>query len=198
MDNQELVAAIKEGFQEGKRREEIHAELLQKGWKEKDIDLAIYHIQREALKVVPGFSHFFAWYDDPKTKEKLTTPKATVLIMAACFGILIVLALIFNYFFDPFNSRATQRDKQREADLVIMREGINQYYTQHHLYPSSLADLQPGLIAHMPTDPSSGKAYAYTPEDNGNNYQLCIEFEVETPQCIYATPIKMDTFIPKN
>lgn len=190
MDKQLLIEEVKKGFQSGKRREEIRKEQLQKGWNEQDIDFAIHHIQREALKVIPGVSQFFAWYEDPKTHEKLTTPKMTAILLAGCFGILILITVIFNFFFAPFSIQAAKRDQQREIDLPIMREAINNYYKKHSSYPSSLENLQPEELPAIPKDPASGKVYQYTQEDGGANFQLCIEFEAKSPQCIYASPIK--------
>lgn len=190
MEKSELIQAIKQGFQEGKRKDEIHAALVQQGYADREIDEAIFTIQKEALKQVPGFSHFFNWFDDPKVHAKLANPRTSVFILLGIVGILAVSTVLFNYFFDPFNSRATLRDQQRAADLEHIREALTNYYTRYRIYPDALDKLRPDVIANLPTDPSTKENYAYKTEDNGFNFQLCVEFEVEHPVCIYATPIQ--------
>jgi hypothetical protein len=192
MDNQELIAAIKERFQRGQRRAEIRDALMQEGWQEQDIDDAIGIIQKDALKQLPGFSHFFSWFDNPQTKSKMSSPKMTAIILVGCSIFLIALVVILYFVFDPFNTKANQRDKQREADLGILRTAMGKYFQEHSTYPADLPSLSPDVLNAVPRDPSTGANYKYTVLDNGKNFELCISFETNSVPCVYATPLQTD------
>lgn len=190
MDKQELIQAIKDGFARGKRKNELHEELTKVGWTDREIDEAIFSIQKEALKQLPGFSHFFNWFDDPVVHAKLMNPRVQLTIFLSLLGGLIISVFIFNYFFDPFSVNAGKRDIERSSALEELRSKLQDYYIANDAYPSSLTDLTPQYLKKVPTDPKTQEAYKYTLEDGGLNYQLCIDFEVERSQCIYAQPME--------
>ena len=76
MENAELVALIKEKFSKGERREDISAELQNDGWDVGDIDLAITHIQHEALKQIPVVSWIIKKFEILEAKTANASPKA--------------------------------------------------------------------------------------------------------------------------
>ena len=91
MVNEELVANIRSRFQQGERRTEIRQALMEEGWEEIDIDNAISHIQNEALKQLPGLSHFFQFLDHLDNKTAHSSPKVIAVVLACCFGVLLII-----------------------------------------------------------------------------------------------------------
>lgn len=192
MGNEALTAAITERFQRGQRRAEIRDALIKEGWQEQDIDDAIALIQKEAIKQIPGFSHFFNWFDNPQTKSTLSSPKMTAFILAGCSIFLVGLLVVLYFTFDPFNTHAGQRDKQREADLGTLRTAMAKYFGEHATYPSDLSSLSPDVLEAVPRDPGTGADYKYTVLENGKNFELCINFETDSVPCIYAKPLQSE------
>jgi hypothetical protein len=190
MENGDLAATIKEKVQQGESIPDIRNDLFAQGWKEQDIDAGIAAIQKEALKQLPVFSHFFRVLENPQIHTKLSTTKMTALILSGCVVAVFIVLGMFYFFLDPFNMQAGQRDKHREADLEVLKSALAHYYTLHNNYPSSLKGLTPDVLQAIPKDPESGGDYSYSDLDNGSNFQLCITFEVQTVPCIYGTPLQ--------
>ncbi|MGI8420109.1 MAG: hypothetical protein ACR2LN_05710 [Candidatus Levyibacteriota bacterium] len=188
MQNNDLISTIKEQFRQGQSGATIRKNLILQGHTDREIDKAIGTIQHEAIKQLPVFSHFFRWFENPQIHAKLNTPRMTALILAGCTVVVLVLLGAFLLLFDPFNLQAAQRDKQRGADLELLKDGLTHYYTLHNRYPSALTNLTPDILQNLPKDPSNEKEYEYASMDNGDNFQLCITFEAKSVPCIYRTP----------
>ncbi len=75
-------------------------------------------------------------------------------------GILVwIVCILIN------GTRITSRDERRVADIKQIQNALELYYADNRTYPSMLVDPYPALVPKylsvMPTDPSTGAAYAY-------------------------------------
>lgn len=96
--------------------------------------------------------------------------------LIAIFTILPVLA------YSNFTKQA--RDTQRKNDVNEIQAALEQYKTNHGVYPESLEDLvEEGYIAEIPVDPKDGQllggdmgqvayGYSYESSDDGKTYSL--------------------------
>ena len=189
MVTDELVAIIQEKFKKGQRRNEIKEDLMYEGYPEEDIDDTISHIQHTALKQLPLISSIYQLIDDFESKPNLTTPKMTAVLMIACVAVLLLLAGGLYVLFDPLGTRSAARDAQRAEDSVTLQKAIDAYYKKNYQYPNSLNNLVPEFLPTVPHDPQSGTSYSYKAIDGSTNYQLCIAYEVQIPQCVNAKPV---------
>jgi hypothetical protein len=186
MATEELIAIVKEKFQQGKRRSEIKEELWNDGYSEEDIDQAITKIQHDAIKQLPGISWFYRIIDDFESKGTLTTPRMTVILMICCIVALLLLAGGLYIVFDPLGTQATARDSARQDDMIKLQNALSAYYQVNHRYPATLGKLVPEFISTVPKDPTSGTTYSYHTTNNAGNYQICVTFELKIPQCANA------------
>lgn len=188
MDNSELVEIIRLRYQEGQRRSEIRAALLEEGYEETEIDGAIAHIQYEAIKQLPVLSRVYQVFEKLDNKTAHSSPKLVAIVLLSCFGVLLLLFGGFYYILDPLGIRTIERDKIREADVIRVRTAIDKYYTDKNLYPASLQGLLPNYLQAIPLDPKTGEMYEYTTYDVNKIYKLCISFEVQPVECISSSP----------
>ncbi len=85
-----------------------------------------------------------------------------LLIVIVIMGILVVIVV-------GLVGRSAQmkaRDAQRKADIREIQTALEQYFTDNSQYPAALSDLTggtPPYLTAVPTDPSSGAGYTYTP-----------------------------------
>lgn len=182
MENAELVALIKEKFSKGERREDISAELQNDGWDVGDIDLAITHIQHEALKQIPVVSWIIKKFEILEAKTANASPKLTIAVILGSIGVVIALAFILFTVFDPVGVKATERDGKRETDFIKLRLAIERYYGEKMQYPESLDVLGPSYIPSLPLDPKTGSPYQYRRTESGD-YELCVSFETKNITC---------------
>ncbi len=187
MVNEELVANIRNRFQQGERRNEIRMSLMEEGWEEADVDNAISFIQNEALKQLPGISHIYKFIDHLDSKTSHSSPKVIAAVLAGCFGVLLIIFGGLYYFLDPLGFGGVERDKQREADIVKIRSAIDKYQVDKSVYPSTLQELLPKYLQAIPQDPETGGQYSYQTMDNNYNYELCVNFESKAPQCVSSS-----------
>ncbi|MBA3724592.1 MAG: hypothetical protein H0W89_06960 [Candidatus Levybacteria bacterium] len=188
MVNNELVEIIKLRYQEGQRRSEIRAALLEEGYEETEIDGAIAHIQYEAIKQLPVVSRVYQVFENLDSKTAHSSPKLVATVLLSCFGVLLLLFGGFYYVLDPLGVRTLERDKIREADVIRVRTAIDTYYADKKLYPVSLQGLLPNYLKAIPLDPKTGEMYQYTTYDANKIYKLCISFEVQPVECISSSP----------
>lgn len=196
----ELIEAIKEKYQEGANRQRIIDELGELGWQETDVDAAIRQIQHEALQKLPIIFHVnqFIAQLDAKT-SKLSLP----VVLGICGGMalaVVIIALFLYNTLDPLGSKTAARDNQRESAMNTLHNAIDAFYKKNARYPAVLSDLVPVFLPALPTDPRTGQPYEYTVRDNDENYQLCVQFETLSVQCVssatdstipYATQMEM-------
>ncbi|MBI4136593.1 hypothetical protein HY469_00870, partial [Candidatus Roizmanbacteria bacterium] len=69
------------------------------------------------------------------------------------------------------------RDIARKADLSVMQAALLQYRIEKGVYPDSLSQLYPDFIGEIPTDPQTNEPYVYHSIENGESYQVCINWE---------------------
>lgn len=209
MANDELESIIREKFKNGERRSEIKEDLLEAGYYEDEIEDTITQIQHDAIKQLPILSSFYQLLEHFEKKSNLTTTRMTVVVMAICVGVLLLLAVSLYFIFDPLGTRSTARDAARASDLAKIQTSLGYYYQQYHKYPSSLNELTPTFLTVMPHDPQSGAPYSYKALDGNTNYQLCTLFELQSQQCVNAlpasssipvvsTPTPIQTFVPQK
>ncbi len=183
MITQELVEEVASRFQQGERRESIMESLQSLGWTETDINEAISYIQRTALLEIPVVSSITKTLQTLDAKTSQLPTKTIVGFFAGIGLLLLTIALVLFYSFDPIGFRAAPRDKQREDAFNKISAAINKYYSDKNSYPSSLKLLTPGYLPEIPTDPKTGKEYPYRILGKGD-YELCIYFETQNFRCI--------------
>jgi len=184
MVSEELTTIVRNRFKEGKRRQEIKDELWQQGYAEEDIDAAITKIQHDAIKQLPGIAWVYQFIENFETKTEFANPHITVIVLACCTGVLIILAAVLYIVFDPLNTQATERDTQRQADVILLQNALNAYYQENQQYPSSLTKLVPDFLQSLPKDPGTGADFSYHTADGTANYTLCVSYELQHQQCL--------------
>jgi prepilin-type N-terminal cleavage/methylation domain-containing protein len=95
-----------------------------------------------------------------------------LLVVIAIIGILssVVLASLNS-------ARTKSRDARRLADLQQLKIALELYFDENVEYPADIADLAPGQIGTVPTDPQTGDAYAYEASDDPVGYCLGADLE---------------------
>lgn len=74
-------------------------------------------------------------------------------------------------------ARSKARDARREADLRIVANALEIYFTEQGRYPNSLTKLAPKYISIIPTDPLTKKGYSYQLREKGRSYVLSANLE---------------------
>ena len=130
-----------------------------------------------------------------------------LLIVIVIIGILALL-IIPNITSAPKKAR----DTKRKTDITTVRKGLEEYFVNNNVYPSSsgavgtagvLAELQTGsapIVKVLPTDPKNTGAYVYTytPANTNSTYTLtaCLENDQDSSTGVIApvTPCTTKTF----
>jgi hypothetical protein len=209
MEIDELVSIVKEKFKDGKRRREIKEELYKQGIPEEEIDKAITKLQNDSIKQLPGISHLYQFIERLESKSNLTTPHMTFFLMIACILILVILAGSLYFIYDPLGTQSLVRDTRRQEDVKTIQTALSAYYQKHTVYPATLEELIPDFLPSVPHDPKTGDDYSYQTTDNASNYELCVSFELQQIQCLYArqeksiipvvpTATPVPTFVPHS
>ncbi|MFA6981664.1 MAG: type II secretion system protein [Patescibacteria group bacterium] len=76
--------------------------------------------------------------------------------------------------------RTKMRDNTRIADLGLIQNALEQYFTDHRHYPPQgtwSADLLPEYVNELPVDPQTGAAYTYLSINSGSYYALAASME---------------------
>lgn len=71
------------------------------------------------------------------------------------------------------------RDVQRSKDLVVLAKALQDYFAKYNAFPQILDSIPKDMLAELPKDPLSDKAYEYTPLDNRASYGIGIVIEKE-------------------
>lgn len=199
----ELIPIITEKFKQGERRNEIKEDLMNEGYYEEDVEDTVSKIQHEAIKQLPGISWIYQKIELFESKQNLATPRMTLLLMAACIGFLVLVAVGLYLTFDPLGSGASSRDDQRQTDITIVQNALTAYYQKGQRYPNTLDQLVPAFLSSLPRDPQTGAEYSYKQINGGANYELCASFELQNQQCVSAASVSnipvvaTDTPIPQ-
>lgn len=197
MVNEDLVAQIRARYQQGERRADMKAALMEQGWDEAQIDDAIAHIQHDALRQVPGLSHIYDFIDHWDQKTQHSSPKVIVGILAASFLLIVIISACLYFFLDPLGVQNVDRDKQRETDIVKVRTAIDGYYASQKSYPETLQGLVPKYLQAVPLDPKTGAGYTYRTLNQNQSYELCVNFEAQPVQCLTSSGTPIDDTIPE-
>jgi prepilin-type N-terminal cleavage/methylation domain-containing protein len=99
-----------------------------------------------------------------------------LLVVIAIIGILasIVLASLDS-------ARKKGRDARRIADIKQIQLALELYYDANSAYPPVLSTttlVTPGYISVVPSDPTNGHSYAYTPYGTTGNTALCSSYHL--------------------
>jgi prepilin-type N-terminal cleavage/methylation domain-containing protein len=111
-----------------------------------------------------------------KTSYKRGFTLIELLVVIAIIGILasIVLASLDS-------ARKKGRDARRIADVKQIQLALELYYDANSAYPPVLSTttlVSPGYISVVPTDPTNGHAYSYTPYGTTGNTALCSSYHL--------------------
>ncbi len=125
----------------------------------------IYEDLKEIKKHIP--------FEAPKKSTKIK------FILVGVVGLLLIPAILGGVVMTSLSgTRERARDARRMADLSSIRFAAEMYYDDNNIYPSTLNDLTPYLYgAEIPTDPKTNLLYQYMLLENGNNFEICADFE---------------------
>lgn len=108
--------------------------------------------------------------------------KKGLFVFSAIWGALgiIILLMLIMLLLVIGRTKIMGRDSKREADLHQIQSGLELYYGKNNSYPvlSSFAPLEGILVAahldigYVPNDPTQGRTYYYTTDEEGKNYIL--------------------------
>ena len=130
-----------------------------------------------------------------------------LLIVIVIIGILALL-IIPNITSAPKKAR----DTKRKTDITTLRKGLEEYFVNNNVYPSSsgtvgtggvLAELTVGtapIVKTLPTDPKNASpyVYVYTPANSNSTYTLnaCLENDQDNGSNVIAAvaPCTTKTF----
>lgn len=191
MVTQELLDNIIERYRQGQKTSQIKESLLAEGWEDIDIDQAISQLQTAALQQIPLVATFAKFFSQLDERTSRLPPHMVAVVLCFCALLLFAVGGIFYWFLDPLGVRSGERDKQREKEIIQIRESLDTYFTANKAYPESLTQLVPAYLTVLPLDPETGKSYNYIPAKNIDNYQLCVSFETKAPVCI--SPVAANT-----
>lgn len=187
MVTQELLDNIAERYRLGQKRAEIKEVLMAEGWEDIDIDQAIGQLQRAGLQQIPVVSKVMHVFNEIDEKTSRLPPRMILTALLFCLLLVVAVGAILFFAFDPLGTRAGQRDEQRKTAFIQLRTALSKYGNEKKKYPQSLQELVPAYVSALPIDPKTGKQYEYILHKETNNYQLCISFELQTPQCVASS-----------
>lgn len=108
-----------------------------------------------------------------------------LLIVIAIIGILTAIST-----FGLSQARQAARDGRRKSDLEYIRSGVETYRADCGTYPITSGTLNSPLVGNgttcsssntyitsVPTDPTSGRLYAYWSDPKGVKYVVCASLE---------------------
>lgn len=188
MINEELEALIREKYQKGERRDAIKASLIELGYAEADIDATIAHIQKDAIKQMPGISHAYKWIENLESKTDHANPKVVAGVLLASCTLVLIISVGLYMWLDPLGTKAVDRDKQRETDIIKIRSAIDSHFATTGTYPATLEALMPKYLQSIPLDPKSGAQYKYAVHPETSSFELCVSFEITSEECITSSP----------
>ncbi len=104
--NNELVSLVIEKVKAGEGKAKIEDSLLKEGYLLEDIDRAISHIKKAALREIPVLSSFLSYMDHLETAAADLSVGKQIMIMigVALFVLFVGVGLYIR--FDPLNIRA--------------------------------------------------------------------------------------------
>ena len=85
---------------------------------------------------------------------------------------------------NPVSQLQQARDEQRKSDEQHIQSALALYYRDTNTYPESLSSLVPNYLANVPADPQTQKSYRYSAQPEGQDYQLCLNFEKKSQTCV--------------
>lgn len=187
MVTQELLDNIAERYRIGQKRAEIKDTLMAEGYEDIDIDAAIGQLQRAGLQQIPIVAKVMHYYTEIDKKTSRMPPHMVLISLLFCLLIVVAVGVILFFALDPLGMRAGQRDEQRKTAFVQIRTALAKYGKDNQKYPASLKELVPHYISSLPVDTKTSEQYEYILHKQTGNYQLCISFELQTPQCIASS-----------
>jgi len=124
-NNDELVDIVIEKIRAGESKNKIIVSLKEEGWLEEDVEKAISHIKKAAVRRLPIVSPFFKFIDDIESKgEDLSTGKLIAII--AVLSIFVLLIGVGLYMaFDPLNTKVVVENVSvpNPAPVIPAQEG---------------------------------------------------------------------------
>jgi hypothetical protein len=187
MVTQELLDNIAERYRQGQKRADIKDTLMAEGWEDIDIDAAISQLQKAGLQQIPIVGKVMKIYNEIDEKTSRMPPRMVLTSLLFCLLLVFAVGAILFFVLDPLGTRAGPRDEQRKTDFIQIRTALTKYGREKKQYPKSLNELVPTYVFHLPVDPKTGNQYQYILHKETNNYQLCISFELQIPQCVASS-----------
>lgn len=110
-----------------------------------------------------------------------------IFIFIGVLMILIISVILYANFFVKSEAPllyGKANDAQRQLDIGRIQLGLEKYYEEHNIYPSSLNELTSQYMQNMPIDPSTKQPYQYQLQSGGADYTICVDLEsVKTRNC---------------
>lgn len=186
MVTEELIQIIIQKYKKGETKEKIVEDLMFQGWDEKDIEQAIKEIQRRAIRQLPILSNFFQYTDKLDQKTSGVPLPFIIGVLSFMVFLLVLIVIVLNALFDPLGQQSSQRDTQREKASTEIQSALSNYFKVKDAYPKTLKELVPDYLQSVPIDPKTKKDYGYGITEDGLQYQLCIDYEQQTVDCIVS------------
>lgn len=100
-----------------------------------------------------------------------------ILVSISIVSILAVIGIsVFNA------AQKNNRDQARMRDLQAIKQALELYRSDNHIYPDTQNDLVDKYLSAWPADPVSGKVYAYAKTTTG--FAVCAKGEsLSSPAC---------------
>lgn len=108
-------------------------------------------------------------------------PKNLILIIFLIVGLFFIWKLFS--FLGPEQITTLKRDQTRSENLISIQQSLTNYYQKFQTYPRTLDPLQPNFINLVPFDPKTKLPYEYIQLNDGQNYQICQNYEKKSRAC---------------
>ncbi len=125
-----------------------------------------------------GVIFMFLWMKWPKWVKILIT-LGLFIIALPIIGIIAAVILVA---VNPNKALMQARDTQRASDIATINISLKRYQVDNDRYPNTLEDLVPEYLKQIPQDPVNKTNYNYRVEFDGEDYQLCVDFESKTKE----------------
>lgn len=138
---------------------------------------------------------------------KATRGSKVILIIVSVLGLLLPVILLGVFLFLSINVKPSSQiekanDARRSSDQLQIQQSLDLYYSDNNAFPDRLENLSPKYMKTIPSDPSNKPPYSYKREQDGKNYQLCIEFKKSGRKCVSADlgskHIRSDAVVPPD
>jgi hypothetical protein len=145
------------------------------------LQVALNYVLYSHLKKIRG-----AFQLSPTSKTRTFFKVARVLGVP----VLLMYAWIMGYMFTPaYQAQVTESQlMMKKSHQKLIHNELQIYYKGHGYYPQELNDItsRGAAFAFFTKDPATNQPYQYHPTDQGQDFELCIQFADKGKECTTA------------